>query len=165
MFPLNNATALHHQNLIGATNCGQPMSDHESRSAAHQVAQTLPESVLPIPSRDWRSAFIRVRNSRIGEDRPAMKLAASDLRRAYSTCSDNRVVFLVECFGELVDTCDTTGSSENLRLGCLRTENASIFRVSCHRTGTFPAERRPTVRGRFGRTFERSTPSTAPCPS
>ncbi len=123
---LHDVTAFDDQDLVGAPDSGKTVRDHERGPAAHEVRQALLDHGLRFRI-EARCGFIENQNARIGENRPRdgkpLPLAAGKLHAAFP---DDRVVALLELFGELIDARDAAGF-EHLALGGAGTREHHIL--------------------------------------
>ena len=65
---LNNASALHHQNLVGAANGGEAMGDDERRAPLHEIGQPFLNQRLGFRV-EARGGFVQNQDARVGENR------------------------------------------------------------------------------------------------
>ncbi len=105
----DDAPCFHDENLIGATNRGEPMGNDKCRPAAHQVPQTLLDQRLRFRVKAGRG-FVKNQDARIGQNgarnRNALLLTAGEFDAAFA---NDRVVLVLEGLRELVHARNVTG--------------------------------------------------------
>ena len=109
---LHDLSLLHHHDLIGAANRRKPVRDDERGPSLHQIRKALLDHLLRFRVEAGR-CFVENQNARLGQNgarnRDALPLAARELHAAFA---DDRVVFVGERFGELIDARDAAGAHE-----------------------------------------------------
>src|SRR5258708_40320378 len=99
------------------------MRDHESRTSAHKVTQTLLDQRLRFRI-EAGGGFIEDQDARIGQDGAsdgnALFLSAGKLNAAFA---DDRVVLILEGLSKFVDACDLAGGENFLFPGVVLCKN------------------------------------------
>src|SRR4029077_6180409 len=114
------------QNLIGAPDGGETVSDDEGGAAAHQVAQPLLNERLGLGI-EAGGGFVENEDAWIGEngarDGNPLLLPAG---KTYAAFPNDGVVLFLEGFGEFVDAGDLAGG-ENILFAGFRTREGDVF--------------------------------------
>src|SRR6202171_6758647 len=110
----DDAAFFDNEDLIGAADGGEPVSDDKGCPSAHQVTQTFLNQRFGFGV-EAGSRFVQNKNARVGKDSAsngnAVILAAGEL---YATFADVGVVFVFERFSEFVHAGDMAGGGEFL---------------------------------------------------
>src|SRR5438445_11524510 len=123
---LNEASRLHDENFVGASNGGKPVRDYERCAPFHEVAQPFLNQRLRFRVQAG-SSLVKNQDSRIGQNRPrngdALLLPAGEL---YPALANDRVVFALKRLCKFVDARDVA-SGEDLFFGRIGPRESNIF--------------------------------------
>src|SRR5688572_23833860 len=122
----DDATFLHHQDLVRALDGGETVRYDERRPAAPERAEAVTDEGLALAVQA-RRRLVENEDPRIGEDRASDRdPLALPPGQLHTSLADDRVVLRLELVDELVAVCDSTHCAHFV-VGCIRLRERDVL--------------------------------------